>query len=94
MMTLKRIALCLFLNLALLPGLAQAHFVWLLSQPSEGNESQIQLYFGELAEADDPSLLDNVASAQLWQMDTTGKKIDLTTSRGDESITATPIMKT
>lgn len=76
-----------------LPQLAQAHFIWLVSATGENSPEAIHLYFGELAEADDPELLDRVESAQIWQLNAEGKKVDLKSAKGEESIVATPAIK-
>ena len=60
-------AICLALVTSLLPGLAQAHFLWLVAAPAE-QPTEVKLYFGEAAAPDDPELLDKVAKAQLWML--------------------------
>ncbi|MEZ6049234.1 MAG: DUF4198 domain-containing protein [Planctomycetaceae bacterium] len=78
--------------LLLYPNFVQAHFIWLLPQ-SSAEGALIHLYFGELAEPDDPALLDRVAAVKIWQLDANGKKTALSTSKGDEAIEAVPLIK-
>ncbi|QDU80193.1 Nickel uptake substrate-specific transmembrane region [Polystyrenella longa] len=94
MMKLRRLFLAGVVGLVLLPQLAQAHFLWLLPLATEETGIQVHLYFGELAEADDPALLENVMAAKVWQMAPGGKKVDLSTAKGEESIIAIPTIKT
>lgn len=49
----------------LLSPIAEAHFLWLVAQPSE-KPTEVKLYFSELAAPDDPDLLDRVSKAEAW----------------------------
>lgn len=92
-MNLKKTAIAFLCVTLLLPQLAQAHFLWLVSKSGDEGPQGIHLYFGELAEPDDPALLDRVLSAQIWQLDAAGKKVELKSSKGEESIIAKPVIK-
>lgn len=85
-MNTRRFCLLFAFLVILLPQLAHAHFLWLIPAAGEDAANQVHLYFGELAMADDPALLDNVMAAMVWQLDAAGKKVDLKTSTGEESI--------
>lgn len=64
-----RTVLCLatILGAQLLASPARAHFLWLV-RGADAGQPRLNLYFGELAEPDDPDLLDRVASATAWQL--------------------------
>lgn len=87
-MNRRRFCLLLASLVLLVPQFAHAHFLWLLPDAGKGAGKHVHLYFGELAMADDPALLENVMAALVWQMDASGKKVDLKTSKGEESIIA------
>lgn len=44
---------------------AQAHFLWIVTQPAE-QPATAEIYFGEAAEPDDPELLEKVKTAEVW----------------------------
>jgi len=46
---------------------AQAHFLWVVTEPAE-QASRVRVYFGEVAGPDDPELLDRVAAAEVWAL--------------------------
>ncbi len=46
---------------------AQAHFIWLAPQ-SDGDQTMIQVYFGEDASPDDPALLERLAGLKVVQL--------------------------
>lgn len=53
-------------------ALAQAHFVWVAVDKNAAGAPSICVWFGELAEADDASLLDNVAKTEVRIRTTAG----------------------
>lgn len=65
------------------PLTAHAHFLWLVETTSNG-ENQLHLYFGEVAEGDDPDLLDRVASAKVQQLNKQGQLKRLKLVHGDD----------
>ncbi|MEO8497619.1 MAG: kelch repeat-containing protein [Planctomycetota bacterium] len=69
-----------------LPSLANAHFLWLVRHVDKDTGEQLHLYFSELAESDDPDLLDRVADAKVWQVDATGETKQLSLEKGSESL--------
>ncbi|MBI2478948.1 MAG: DUF4198 domain-containing protein [Planctomycetia bacterium] len=69
------------------PLVAQAHFLWLV-RTNDGGMSQLHMYFGELAEADDPDLLDRVAHAKVRQVAPGGKLKELELVKGSDSLVA------
>jgi hypothetical protein len=72
----------------LFPLAAQAHFLWLVRVQGPGGGSQIHAYFGEVAEPDDPSLLDRIASAEVWQVDHDGTLRQLKLAMNSDSLMA------
>lgn len=50
---------------AVMASSAQAHFLWLVTEPS-GDARQVKVYFGEEAGPDDPDLLPKVADSKVW----------------------------
>lgn len=79
------LAFCLFVSSS-----AEAHFLWIVAQGADG-PSRVHVYFGETAEPDDPDLLDFVADARVRQRTRDGKLFRLLASKGDDSLTATPV---
>ncbi|MEZ6067692.1 MAG: DUF4198 domain-containing protein [Planctomycetaceae bacterium] len=69
---------------------ADAHFIWLLPEPSETGAPQVQVYFGEDASPDDPALLDRLAGLKVWQLSAKGEPVELVTARDGDSLVATP----
>ena len=70
---------------------AYAHFLWLLPQ-SEGknNAAKVQLYFGEVAEPDDPDLLKRLTDIKVWEKQVKGKPQTYSLTAGDDSLYITP----
>lgn len=85
----KRISILLLSVLLMLlqPAAAHAHFLWLVRTTSDAGD-QLHLYFGELAEADDPDLLDRVADAKIQQLSQQGTLQQLMMTKGSESLVA------
>ncbi|MEZ6090074.1 MAG: DUF4198 domain-containing protein [Pirellulaceae bacterium] len=73
---------------SLQPLSANAHFLWLV-QTGDSAEKQLHVYFGELAEPDDPALLDRVVSAKVSQIGPDGEVKPLHVTKGTESLEAT-----
>ncbi len=69
---------------------AQAHFLWIAPDPSP-HESQVHVYFSEMPEADDPSLLSRLDGLKLREISIDGKSHELKTVIGKESIVAIPV---
>lgn len=72
---------------AMQPLAAHAHFLWLLQKTSNG-EKQVHVYFGEVAEGDDPDLLDRVADAEVQQLSKQGQLKTLKLTKGSDSLVA------
>ena len=70
-----------------LPSVTHAHFLWLLTE-SAGDAPQVQVFFGESAEPDDPDLLDRVSSAKVWSVGFRGEPQTLALKKIDESLVA------
>lgn len=69
------------------PVAAHAHFLWLV-QTANTQGKQLHLYFGELAEADDPDLLDRVKDAKVRQVSAKGQLRELKLTKGSDSLLA------
>lgn len=69
---MKRIAIALTLLLTS-ATVAQAHFVWLVSETTDGGKAKANVYFAELAETDDASLLDRITKVKVWSRDAAGQ---------------------
>lgn len=83
---MKRFALVMTMLLAC-PALSQAHFLWLLTD-SNAPKGKVQVFFAEAAEADDPSLLDKVAKAEVWTVSGRGEPKLLTLAKGSDALEA------
>lgn len=70
------------------PVVAQAHFIWLVHQVDKDARPQLHLYFGELAEADDPELLDHLSDVKAWRIDSVGKTKEIKLAKGSDSLMA------
>lgn len=78
-----------FTTALLFPALANAHFLWLLSESASDKPTRsVHLYFAEAAEPDDPDLLDRVKKPAIWQMTVAGKVTPLKSKKGEDSIVA------
>ena len=84
----NRVAFALLIPMLLLPTVVNAHFLWLVRHVDKDAGAQLHLYFGELAEPDDPDLLDRVADAAVWQIDANGETKRLNLEKGSESMQA------
>ena len=84
----NRVAFALLIPMLLLPTVVNAHFLWLVRHVDKDTGAQLHLYFGELAEPDDPDLLDRVADAAVWQIDANGETKRLNLEKGSESMQA------
>jgi len=76
-----------------LPAMANAHFLWIVTQPDEkapADKVQVaKVYFSETAAPDDPALLDRVAKAQAWSLsDQRGESKALKLVRKDDALVA------
>lgn len=70
---------------------AYAHFLWLLPQAEgKNNAAKVQLYFGEVAEPDDPDLLKRLTSIKVWEKQQNGKLQTYSLTTGDDSLFITP----
>lgn len=86
---MRRMAFVLLL-LAAFPSVSQAHFLWLLADPSGSSEQKVRVYFGEAAEPDDPALLDRVAKAEVWAVPQRGEPKAVTLTKGAEALEGSP----
>jgi N-acetylneuraminic acid mutarotase len=68
------------------PAVSQAHFLWLLHDPVTG---KAQVYFSELAEPDDPALLEKCVKAEVWAVAGRGEPKPLTLTKTAETLEAT-----
>lgn len=64
-MKLFRVTLTSLLSAALFASAAQAHFIWVVSEPAE-QPTKAKVYLSEEAGPDDPELLSKIATAQTW----------------------------
>lgn len=69
--------------LILCPGICLAHFIWLAVA-----DETINVYFGELPEADDPEFLKGIATAKVWSRAADGKLQAVVVKLGEESLVA------
>ena len=85
---MKRMFLSIAITaLALLPGIASAHFIWLV--PGSGDsQSKVYVYFGEDAEDSSPDYLARVADAKLLSVAAKGQVTPLTLVKTDSNLTA------
>ncbi len=83
---MKRIGLILSLILAW-PALGQAHYVWLMTDPSSST-GKVQIFFAEAAEADDPALLDKIARAEVWAIGGRAEPKLLSLTKGKDALEA------
>lgn len=87
---MKRSTFVLLIALAcgtlLHPVAAHAHFLWLVRDAQPGGK--IQVYFGEAAQPDDPTLLGKVAAAEVWSFEGRGQPKPLNLVQSAESLTA------
>ncbi len=84
----NRIALVLLIPMFLLPTVVNAHFLWLVQHVDQEGDARLHLYFSEVAEADDPDLLNRVADVQVRQIDANGESKQLHLEKGSESLQA------
>lgn len=78
---------CLTLALFFLHSVANAHFVWL----APVGEDQIEVYFGELAEADDPDLLERLQGLQAFQITPNGEMQSVKSVRKNDALMLQPV---
>lgn len=65
----------------LIPGVADAHFVWLNTTTAAGDKTYAFLYFSESADEQDYRLPERVAAADFWQRTPDGQKQPLSTEK-------------
>ncbi|MCA9116923.1 MAG: DUF4198 domain-containing protein [Planctomycetaceae bacterium] len=51
-----------------LPAAASAHFLWVLPEQPADNSERVHVYFSEVAEGDDPALLDRLTGLELLRL--------------------------
>lgn len=78
-------------GLAVWSTAAFAHFPF-LHLKTEGGTPELHVYFAESAEPDDPSLLDRLAGADVWEVRGDGTTEPLTVKKGESSL-ETPVAK-
>ncbi len=69
------------------PQVASAHFLWLV-RDAGGQPGKMQVYFGEVAEPDDPGLLERVQAAQVWALPGRGEPQALSLTRVEDELVA------
>jgi len=72
-MPVTRLLLTGLLSAALFVSSAQAHFIWVVTEPGE-QPTVAKVYLSEDAGPDDPELLPKIAAAQTWVLGTRGAK--------------------
>ena len=72
--------------LLLLPAAARAHFLWVLPEASQADGARVHVYFSELAEGDDPALLDRLKGLQLHRLRPNHKPELLEVKKGEDSL--------
>jgi len=81
-MPVTRLLLTGLLSVALFVSSAQAHFIWVVTEPGE-QPTVAKVYLSEEAGPDDPELLPKIASAQTWVLGTRGAKTQALTLKID-----------
>jgi uncharacterized GH25 family protein len=65
------------LLVALTAAPAAAHFVWITVAKDSSGQQQVQIHFSELAEPDVATLLDRIATVQVWGRTSDGQPVSL-----------------
>jgi uncharacterized GH25 family protein len=72
------------------PASSRAHFLWVAAH-SQTKDGKVHVYFSDAASPDDPSLLDKVTHAKVWQIARDGNATLLKTSKDADSLVADPV---
>jgi N-acetylneuraminic acid mutarotase len=81
-------ALLMLSTLLAIPAAAQAHFLWVVTEP-DGKTQVARVYFSESASPDDPKLLDKVLKAQAWAIgDRRGQPTELKLEKKEDALEA------
>ena len=75
----------LMLCVVLATGSARAHFVWVALETRNGSDSQVQVYFGELAEPDSAKFLERLTRLKAWHRTVSGDYATLKLSKTEAS---------
>jgi hypothetical protein len=91
-LTLRRMLLAmpiLAAAMAIAPGWASAHFIWLAPQASQTDEvpQSLEVYFSESAAPDNPRLLDLLNDIKLWRLSPGRDPEPLQATRAGDSLT-------
>jgi len=79
----------MFVALFLLPAnAARAHFLWLVRHAAGESGERVELYFSEVADADDPDLLPRVKDVTVWQLAPGGTARQLKLQLQDDALFA------
>jgi uncharacterized GH25 family protein len=66
-----------------------AHFLWIVrAADSQANADRVHVYFSELAEPDDPDLLERFKEVTVWQVERDKAPRKFTVAKEDDSLTA------
>ncbi len=83
----KPLVLALLITTGILfPSISNAHFLWLLSKNTPDKNLEVEIYFGEIAEPDDPSLLKRIKDVKVVTMSEDGHSKPLKMNLTAESL--------
>jgi N-acetylneuraminic acid mutarotase len=86
----RRLVRWLCATVLALPAVAQAHFLWVVTQSGE-QAASVKVYFSESAAPDDPDLLTRVEQAEAWAIGARGEPAALSLKRtGDDLVAEVP----
>ncbi len=80
-MSFKRMIMLALAAVVAVPQLAQAHFPWLVVDEGHG---KLGVYFGELAEPDDPAMLKYLEGSQAWAVASKRAPQEISLARTEE----------
>lgn len=83
----RRLSMLLQAAAMALPAVAQAHFLWIVTQPAE-QAASVRVYFSESASPDDADLLNRVEKAEAWAVGQRGEPVALALKKKDDALVA------
>jgi hypothetical protein len=78
----------LLVAVALVPGVAHAHFLFIQIGPHAESGRGVEVFFSERATAGDPKFVGKISHTELWRQDEPGKFQPMTVARGTDRLRA------
>ena len=84
-------SILIFSIILCIPSITKAHFLWLITKQTDSDHQYVELYFGEIAEPDDPTLLNRVKDVKVVSVSKEGQVKPVVLKLSDQDLKSTPV---